>query len=69
MRDDIHMYDIYMSVVTSIDEKKLGKALQRQQNHVAAFIKCETPVVSLTEKKSLHIPVNVTANATNKCRV
>ena len=62
----------YVNQVLTI-KLELGKALGRRQNHVAAFVKCETrslwislffkmPVLSLTEKKSSYIQVNITAN-------
>ena len=68
-------YIIYACVI-SIGEKQTGKSVWKTTNHVAAFVEYETtsswiqlffkmPVVSLTEKESSHLPVNITANATN----
>ena len=47
-------YDIYTCVI-SISEKQTRKVLQRQQNHVAAFVKCETMSlwISLLLKRQL----------------
>ena len=58
--------DLISILVLSVSARnKPEKVLQRWQNHVAAFIEYET----MTEKKSLHLPVNITSNATNTCRV